>query len=1469
MSRPHTPDLVRSDEIDLAAYRKYASAIERVLVSFETIDSWPDNIAFLNRLLKTVQLYPTLSLPKSLEVSNCLALCLAPGLPSGVQQKALEVYSFIFSSRQALERELPIFLFGLMPVLSFASTTVKESYAALLSTFIIPLGKLLTTYARGLILALLPGIEDEHDDFFATFVDLLDSLRAALGDDTFFWSAFWLATSGTTSTCRLGSLNYLLQRMPKLKVDEIKSDALNHCIGLDPSLIVSAFSIGLTDQDPLVQRGFLELLLTSLPLKFAALKIPTTERQKLLHSAIQIVLRRDVSLNRRLWTWLSNSPEVIASSEEKSLYFHEYVMVDLTKALRKGIENDPTKSSRILLSLLDRRDIGGQLIDTLFPLLMNTTYERASGDLGQDIRVSTTALFEAVPIYTILTNLAHLCSTLQFAQVQFMFEAYNFSDEIVTDSRMSTIFLDLLLTMYDRPAAIEVAAMIMSYFSVHHLSSCPARGSIEDSRLDSLNCELPASNDLSCASADLSGETLGILWPQACFAALIQNIPSTVLFYEVLNTRLSLGSLDDCVVSGAIDFMLTQVSRYGESTMPFEHIEGLVKLLPTLNWTSHNCELRLLCSRLSEQCWDHLGSTMLKYEISAVYMLDTLCSLVPVEISETFFSEKTSEALRLGQPIDKFGALWSHLARKSVHALLKKSTLLILDTLAYDDISAHSYILRWIRSSVDSAPLIVSFLLEELLPTLPQETIGDLSSNIGYYIKSVHKGPDQPTLSYNLKILRMFLDRVGPEYRKRLDRIPMQVEQPSLPNEVTMKVVGPPSYSSVFRAIAVHCLNIEPSSTEEALNFAICDNSFGILRLTALRPPQVQELEITLSHKLLWASDVNYFDVAHLTLDMLSYLNSKIDDYLPLPRELIDTLTAGICKSRGHPILQDYLAYLQLRVNVEDKRESTAIVSLTCCIAEQIDLNLIDIDAVLTTNYVADQLNTAHENVLLYLDALERLGCSMLEASRQKQHQVAPSGHQSFFAPALTVIDREVQNSDRPISQGTSEVEFSLSSIIRASSGVWLWAANNNMSELSSIRYISGIFMGKAQNLMLKIVQLNAAGDVFDLLLNVWADSTRDTQVRVEALCRSLLPDLVTLACRNVKSKLSFSLGNTKQIKELQAHTSILFSSSLLGSASPEDFNSGILEATGLLRHMNIHMPGLPDVRISLLKFVTQLSSNLIQTHAGKQKKTRREIADLVTKIMSAAIIESNEEELRIVLKTQIIPDLPRIYLDLDRVAASISIIMTQCVLPRFKSKTVGSGTLEILEAIVLVDGVKKTWKKDVQDLFAEAAFFDSSVELCRQWMTILAAWLETDLEKISDYINRANSNATGHLFTSAGSEKQAQVHQTRQLIFLLLAMPPDAFLIRLSAIENRMCELFGSGPSLQAEALLCLQSVLLRFSEVHMGTFWIRICIELQKVFVILIAVFQTTEELENLLHCALQTLDLILYQSPSDFQS
>ena len=104
--------------------------------------------------------YPVV--PKRVTIGKRLAQCLHPALPSGVHLKALETYDIIFKcvGTTRLAADLFTYSAGLFPLMAYAAMNVKPALLLLYETHFIPLRQNLRPALTGMLLGLLPGLEE-------------------------------------------------------------------------------------------------------------------------------------------------------------------------------------------------------------------------------------------------------------------------------------------------------------------------------------------------------------------------------------------------------------------------------------------------------------------------------------------------------------------------------------------------------------------------------------------------------------------------------------------------------------------------------------------------------------------------------------------------------------------------------------------------------------------------------------------------------------------------------------------------------------------------------------------------------------------------------------------------------------------------------------------------------------------------------------------------------------------------------------------------------------------------------------------------------------------------------------------------------------------------------------------------------------------------------------------------------------
>ncbi|CDW94802.1 hypothetical protein, partial [Sporisorium scitamineum] len=379
-------------------FKKYVALIERTLSSFDNVSEWADFISFLARLHKAILAYPNYNaIPRKLIVAKRLAQCLNPALPSGVHQRALDVYHHILGviGPDGLRRDLQVWTSGLLPFFQYASTSVKPTLIAIYESFYLPLQDDLRPLTKALQMALLPGLEEETSEYYERTIRLLDGISNAV-TPPFFLQNLWL-TLITTPSVRLAALNYLTRRMPPVR--DAQDPTL--LIGKDLGLMVRGLAHALDDDLLLVRRSTLEILVTHLQIDKPAFKsfVKPPDQILLVRSALNVVLRKDLSLNRRLYTWLLGADE---TPEVQIAFLRQHGLELVRSALKQGFDDDNLdladrqKPYRIFVSLLDKWEIGQSLTRVLALDAFHAISLQVARGQQEELMTTARMLFEVV-----------------------------------------------------------------------------------------------------------------------------------------------------------------------------------------------------------------------------------------------------------------------------------------------------------------------------------------------------------------------------------------------------------------------------------------------------------------------------------------------------------------------------------------------------------------------------------------------------------------------------------------------------------------------------------------------------------------------------------------------------------------------------------------------------------------------------------------------------------------------------------------------------------------------------------------------------------------------------------------------------------------------------------------------------------------------------------------------------------------
>ena len=421
-------------------------------------------------------------------------------------------------------------------MLSFASLSVRPALYALFEDWIAHLPATdLRPVLRSLILSLLPALEEETSEDFDRAFRIVENLQYAFsstkGDDSratkqdgYFWQCLFLAVI-TCPSRRQGAVNYLAQKLPKFGpspneahsadnaatngVLQYLSPTANAVISPEPGLLIRCFVCGLCDPQILIQRGFLELLVTHLPLSSPLLqeRVGRDDLDKLIIAALHVLLRRDMSLNRRLWSWFlgpdpkenpTNGQPASPTSQRKLSgdakadwqfqYFSKYGRISLERCTLAMFKRPMSSAAararpfRICLSLMDKWEIGGSIVSHVFLPAIESVYQYslvAPFDDTAEVVRSASLFFDGIEASLIWAKLRgflrdafvedeHGDSLQQFAWIV---QRFNIKDDemLVTHIPYAALYLLTLLQDADplqvkaekRKLALDVTSMLL------------------------------------------------------------------------------------------------------------------------------------------------------------------------------------------------------------------------------------------------------------------------------------------------------------------------------------------------------------------------------------------------------------------------------------------------------------------------------------------------------------------------------------------------------------------------------------------------------------------------------------------------------------------------------------------------------------------------------------------------------------------------------------------------------------------------------------------------------------------------------------------------------------------------------------------------------------------------------------------------------------------------------------------------
>jgi hypothetical protein len=414
--------------------------------------------------------YPQIPIvPDKLTFSKRVAQCCSPALPGGVHLKSLEVLGAISTRLGAtrLARDLALWLPGPLSLFPWASSQVKIAVLGWVKSHVIPLGAHVITSLEGLVMSLLPGLEDLNAECYKPVMEIFSELLNACGPirghlrqfNTAVWKSLLL-----NPTARIASLHYLYDKMPKLSRDDDDRHVLDEWCPERDTLVLNALIAGISDSNLLVQRTALDLILTRFQVHHHIFSLE--QWSLLIAKTLRVQLRKEVSLNRRIYQWLTgrdkdNNPIAVEHDDylfdAQVTYFSRFAKAPLLLALQRSFEEpfsdskQVTDTFKMLTTLLERVEIGQEIINHVlyWPLLVLHNYKEGYAFTSEVISLVNALLADLKPqlLWDFLTASLHQSFT-----------------QLHSDDETRVSFIEIVDTLLEKMLQLNSAEV-----QVHHL----------------------------------------------------------------------------------------------------------------------------------------------------------------------------------------------------------------------------------------------------------------------------------------------------------------------------------------------------------------------------------------------------------------------------------------------------------------------------------------------------------------------------------------------------------------------------------------------------------------------------------------------------------------------------------------------------------------------------------------------------------------------------------------------------------------------------------------------------------------------------------------------------------------------------------------------------------------------------------------------------------------------------------------
>ncbi|KAF2650752.1 hypothetical protein K491DRAFT_682733 [Lophiostoma macrostomum CBS 122681] len=711
-----------------------------------------------------------------------------------------------------------------------------------------------------------------------------------------------------------------------------------------------------------------------------------------------------------------------------------------------------------------------------------------------------------------------------------------------------------------------------------------------------------------------------------------------------------------------------------------------------------------------------------------------------------------------------------------------------------------------------------------------------------------------------------------------------------------------------------------------SLQSLLLEAILSALRLRLLRPEQGSKADHTVGQQAMQRSRLSF------VIDRSS-VEVEPEPISP-PPQLVDCLKYGFSSSTSRLVLDDWVQFLIEVLPMFADTIFQNLLPLVECICKQITRTFDELKVIFSQTSPAPE-GSPESTLISLINGLEQILAKahdrlMIQETKSTANK-SPEQPQGFFGNMVSGVFTSEANQQRiPTANTRLTVLLCFQDTVRICFAIWSWGgygakdSRQDPTSSSSFTYTSQRMRNRARRLLEHLFAAEAL-ECLETLAVLWVQYAKDavqaTAVMgvLNVLNGSKPKHTIPAIFNAVYSRTNPSALDPHRMSSLTSDLTDLdlvtflvdYTKSLEDDAMDEIWSDCNLFLRDVLANPLPHRQILP----TLLEFAAVIGQKVDNTNFGEQRKMRKELADIFTRVLTATFTTRSMGFLQdpsqviatekvstavptngthghrrttdvVSILTLIVPYLPIILIDNDRVTNVVTTISTNVIGPTFRAKAfpdnVSKSTLDLLYQLSRVAQANRSWKKDIFDAFNDTRFFNTPLPLLKSsWLPVLSQWTHSDKDRLPELLSRLSAPTTAGIMFGVGasSARQEADRKTqltlRRLTLLLLAAPEDTFTPNLQQLMEKISELFGATPAsspssiTRSEVIILLRAIILKTSSIHLAPLWPVINGELNSGLSSLLPDAENKDGYNNAgLIQLCKLLDQLVVLDPDDFQ-